>query len=109
MRQYLDQLQYILDHGEHHNDRTGVGTKSVFGMQVRYDLRQGFPLMTTKKVSFKNVIVELLWFLRGDTNIQYLVQHDVKIWNEWARTRHIWKTTNSSTAIHVTLTVGGTR
>ncbi len=84
MRQYLDQLQYILDHGEHHNDRTGVGTKSVFGMQVRYDLRQGFPLMTTKKVSFKNVIVELLWFLRGDTNIQYLVQHDVKIWNEWA-------------------------
>ncbi len=84
MRQYLDQLQYILDHGEQHNDRTGVGTKSVFGMQVRYDLRLGFPLMTTKKVSFKNVIVELLWFLRGDTNIQYLVQHDVKIWNEWA-------------------------
>ncbi len=84
MRQYLDQLQHILDHGEHHNDRTGVGTRSVFGMQTRYDLREGFPLMTTKKVSFKNVIVELLWFLRGDTNIQYLVQHDVKIWNEWA-------------------------
>lgn len=84
MRQYLDQLQQILDHGERREDRTGVGTISLFGMQTRYDLRDGFPLVTTKKVSFKNVIVELLWFLRGDTNIQYLVQHDVKIWNEWA-------------------------
>lgn len=84
MRQYLDQLQTILDRGERRADRTGVGTVSIFGMQTRYDLRHGFPLITTKKVSFKNVIVELLWFLRGDTNIQYLVQHDVKIWNEWA-------------------------
>ncbi|MBI5405410.1 MAG: thymidylate synthase [Candidatus Kerfeldbacteria bacterium] len=84
MRQYLDLVSQVLDHGETRGDRTGVGTVSVFGAQARYDLRAGFPLLTTKKVSFKNVIVELLWFLRGDTNIQYLVQHDVKIWNEWA-------------------------
>ncbi len=84
MKQYLNQLREILDHGERRADRTGFGTISIFGMQTRYDLRQGFPLVTTKKVSFKNVMVELLWFLRGDTNIQYLVQHDVKIWNEWA-------------------------
>lgn len=84
MQQYLDLVRHVLEHGEARDDRTGVGTISVFGAQTRYDLRQGFPLLTTKKVSFKNVIVELLWFLRGDTNIQYLVQHDVKIWNEWA-------------------------
>lgn len=84
MKQYLDQLAQIIERGEPRNDRTGVGTIGVFGLQARYDLREGFPLVTTKKVSFKNVIVELLWFLRGDTNIQYLVQHDVKIWNEWA-------------------------
>lgn len=84
MRQYLDLVRHILEHGEARDDRTGIGTISVFGYQTRYDLREGFPMVTTKKVSFKNVIVELLWFLRGDTNIQYLVQHDVKIWNEWA-------------------------
>lgn len=84
MHQYLDLVRHILEHGENRDDRTGIGTISVFGYQTRYDLRQGFPIVTTKKVSFKNVIVELLWFLRGDTNIQYLVQHDVKIWNEWA-------------------------
>ncbi|MBI4426533.1 MAG: thymidylate synthase [Candidatus Kerfeldbacteria bacterium] len=84
MQQYLDLVRHILEHGESRDDRTGIGTVSVFGYQTRYDLRQGFPIVTTKKVSFKNVIVELLWFLRGDTNIQYLVQHDVKIWNEWA-------------------------
>lgn len=84
MQQYLDLVRHILEHGGVRDDRTGIGTISVFGAQTRYDLRQGFPILTTKKVSFKNVIVELLWFLRGDTNIQYLVQHDVKIWNEWA-------------------------
>lgn len=84
MRAYLDQLRYILKLGEERGDRTGVGTVSVFGLHTRYDLREGFPLVTTKKVSFKNVIVELLWFLRGDTNIRYLVQHGVGIWNEWA-------------------------
>jgi len=84
MQQYLDLVRHVLEHGEKRGDRTGVGTVSVFGYQARYDLREGFPILTTKKVSFKNVVVELLWFLRGDTNIQYLVQHDVKIWNEWA-------------------------
>lgn len=84
MRPYLDLVQHILNHGERRADRTGIGTISVFGTQTRYDLREGLPLLTTKKVSFKNVVIELLWFLRGDTNIQYLVAHDVKIWNEWA-------------------------
>lgn len=84
MKPYLDQLRSILEHGERRADRTGVGTLSLFGTQARFDLREGFPLVTTKKVSFKNVIVELLWFLRGDTNIRFLVQQNVGIWNEWA-------------------------
>lgn len=84
MRQYLDLLQHIVDHGTDKGDRTGVGTRSVFGYQMRVDLNQGFPLLTTKKVYLKAIIYELLWFLRGDTNIQYLVQNDVKIWNEWS-------------------------
>lgn len=84
MRQYLDQLRQILEHGDKKEDRTGVGTMSIFGMQARYDLRNGFPLVTTKKVNYKNIVVELLWFLRGDTNIRYLVEHGVNIWNEWA-------------------------
>lgn len=84
MRQYLDLVRLILDQGDRKEDRTGVGTISVFGVQSKYDLAEGFPLVTTKKVSFKNIVVELLWFLRGDTNIQYLVQRDVNIWNEWA-------------------------
>lgn len=84
MKQYLSLVQEILEKGEQRKDRTGVGTVSLFGIQRKYDLREGFPLVTTKKVNFKNVIVELLWFLSGDTNIQYLVKNEANIWNEWA-------------------------
>lgn len=84
MQQYLSLLQEILDNGEKREDRTGVGTISLFGAQRKFDLRQGFPLVTTKKVNYRNIVVELLWFLRGDTHIQYLVQNGVNIWNEWA-------------------------
>ncbi|MFA5062411.1 MAG: thymidylate synthase [Patescibacteria group bacterium] len=84
MKQYLDLLRHIYNNGTDKDDRTGVGTRSVFGYQTRYNLADGFPLLTTKKVHLKSVIIELLWFLRGDTNIQFLVQNDVKIWNEWA-------------------------
>lgn len=83
MKQYLDLLQHILDHGVDKADRTGVGTKSIFGYQMRMNLAEGFPLLTTKKVFIRGIIHELLWFLTGDTNIRYLVQNDVKIWNEW--------------------------
>jgi thymidylate synthase len=83
LQQYLDQLQYILDHGEVRKDRTGTGTISVFGMQTRYDLRDGFPLMTTKKMFIRPIAEELLWFIKGDTNIKYLVDRNVRIWNEW--------------------------
>jgi thymidylate synthase len=83
MRQYLDLLQHIIDHGTRKSDRTGTGTLSVFGYQLRMDLAEGFPLLTTKKVHYKAIIHELLWFLRGDTNIRYLVQNGVNIWNEW--------------------------
>lgn len=84
MKQYLDLLKCILKKGEKKENRTGIGTTSIFGYQMRFDLSQGFPLLTTKKVSFKFIAHELLWFLRGDTNIKYLVDNDVTIWNEWA-------------------------
>ncbi|MDH3761996.1 MAG: thymidylate synthase [Gammaproteobacteria bacterium] len=84
MRQYLDLMRHVLDHGSEKTDRTGTGTLSVFGYQMRYDLAQGFPLITTKKLHLHSIIHELLWFLQGDTNIAYLKQNKVRIWDEWA-------------------------
>ena len=84
MRQYLDLMRHVLEHGNQKTDRTGTGTVSVFGYQMRYGLSQGFPLVTTKKCHLRSIIHELLWFLRGDTNIQYLKDNGVSIWDEWA-------------------------
>ncbi|MCW8917532.1 MAG: thymidylate synthase [Gammaproteobacteria bacterium] len=95
MRQYLELMQHVLDHGARKEDRTGTGTLSVFGHQMRFDLGEGFPLLTTKKVFLRGIIHELLWFLAGDTNIKYLVDNKVGIWNEWPHTAYLKATGES--------------
>ena len=120
MRQYLDLMQHVLEHGHRKTDRTGTGTLSVFGWQMRFDLQAGFPLLTTKKLHTRSIIHELLWFLRGDTNIAYLKENGVSIWDEWAdengdlgpvygKQWRRWETADGRTIDQITQLVEGLR